>query len=72
MDQLSVYTCSQVPSGHPSGLRWRETTPAGGLGLRLRLAAALRAATAVEAVLQPYEAHHQPRRAVAEPVATTS
>ena len=66
MDHLSVYQCSQVPSGHPNGLRWRQTSPAGGLGLRLRLAAAGRATTAVDAVLQPYEAHHLPRPAADE------
>jgi hypothetical protein len=56
VELISLYECSHVPAGHPSGLRWRPA-PSGHR--------ATSPTTAVEAALSPYEAHHLPQPAPA-------
>ena len=55
MELISLYECSQVPAGHPSGLRWRPAPYSD--------TATAATTTDVETTLRPYEAHHLPQPA---------
>lgn len=64
MESIDLYECSQVPAGHPTGLRWRPASASSVVSASTAASAVRgRASTAVEAALGPYQAHHLPRAA---------